>query len=54
MMMFAWNSVEVVFNESVVNAIFGVLAFTTYVAYFIFDLGKKCVSFVDRDSLLVY
>lgn len=41
MMMFSWSSMEVVFNESIVNVIFGVIALITYVAYFVFDLGKK-------------
>ncbi|KAL3074240.1 hypothetical protein niasHS_015070 [Heterodera schachtii] len=41
MLMFNWSYVEVVFNESVVNALFGGIALATYASYFVFDLGKR-------------
>ncbi|KAL3108797.1 hypothetical protein niasHT_011211 [Heterodera trifolii] len=41
MLMFKWSPVDVVFYDSLAHAVRGVVALLVYVAYIIFDCGKK-------------
>ena len=42
MMMFMWPPTEVVYWESIAHSLRGAMAVAVYIAYIVFNLGKRC------------